>query len=616
MDFSKLFIDLTQYTIPFGYESDIENFLPVGWKKDSVGNYYYEIGQSETLFTSHLDTASSKKEKINHIVQGDIIKTDGTTILGGDNKAGCVILFYLIENKIPGTYYFFLGEESSVHKNFPHGSLLAIEANPNFFKKFKRAISFDRKETGQLITRQLGYNCCSDDFASALISEFSKYGIKYEKDNTGYYTDSAFFGNLISEITNLSSGVWNEHTTNEYVDISYIKSVAIAASKVNWELLPTKREIDKFEPDMRSDTKQGMLSKDHKIFREVFTMLDELYFVCREIRNYKSYLSHFKSGRKYHFTKWHEDDELTLSIQNGKINSNGIEYRNIEDFKRHLGIEKMNRQKFFNLMIDEFDKNNDKLSNARFHYLFYQKGGDRKKFERDLRKSGWLLTKIGKGYQLIRESNSMKYISSFEKLESGLELNHIKKFNELDVNESIGEKKSIIKKMVAFFLLPVSLPIFMNSSTEFKIKTIKKSILNNFIEEKAEYRILDEIKYDVTQPSKLKKIRDRIKLIKRNDKYPTIESYINMWKKIFKKFNILNFKNKLDTDYIFEEIAEYYSQYTDDEWVETSLEYLIYDVSTGKVRKKTYTEIWNQTPPGTWTQSISRINRMGGLEDR
>ena len=80
MNFKETFIKLTEYTVPFGYEYTLENLLPSGWKKDSIGNYYYEIGNSKTLFTSHLDTASKDREKINHIIEDDIIKTDGKTI--------------------------------------------------------------------------------------------------------------------------------------------------------------------------------------------------------------------------------------------------------------------------------------------------------------------------------------------------------------------------------------------------------------------------------------------------------------------------------------------------------------------------------------------------------
>ena len=414
MDFKKIFLDLTQNTIPFGHESELESTLPEGWKKDSIGNYYYTIGESETLFTSHLDTSSADRVKINHIIDGNIIRTDGTTILGGDNKAGCCILFYLIEQRVPGTYYFFLGEESAVHKNYPHGSLLAIEKDPELFKKFKRVIAFDRKEKGQLITRQFGYDCCSDEFADALISEFSKNGIEYKKDRTGYYTDSAFFGSLVSEITNLSAGVWNEHTKNEYVDISYIEEVAKAASNVSWESLPSVRVPDETEMDPRSDVEIGEISGDQEIFKEVFSILDDLYYVCREIRSYTNFINYFKPGRKYHFTEWHGDGKMDVFVEDSKIHINDEVFNNIDEFKKSLGIEKLDRQELSKLMLDEFNKNNNRLSLVDYDSLMYLKGGNTKKLAKDLKRAGWNLNRIGKGFEIVKDEQP-KFIKTFDK---------------------------------------------------------------------------------------------------------------------------------------------------------------------------------------------------------
>jgi hypothetical protein len=416
MDFKSLFLKLTEYTIPFGTETDIEHLLPPGWRKDNIGNYFYEIGESETLFTSHLDTASDKKEKVNHVIEGNIIRTDGTTILGGDNKAGCVILFYLIENNIPGTYYFFLGEEMSVHKNYPYGSLLAIEENKQMFEKFKRVISFDRKEKGQMVVRQLGRNCCSDEFADVLISEFKDNGVDYEKDKTGYYTDSAFFGDIISEIVNLSCGVWNEHTKNEYVDINYIEKVAKAASKVKWEKLPTVRKVEnKYQIDTRRDITEGDITDDANIFGEIFNILDELYYVCHEFRSYQNFLYNFTSGRTYHFTKWHEDDELSISVSDGKITCNGVIYDNLELFKNHIGLEKMDSHDFVKMMLSEFEKSKGKLSDAQFHNLMYLKGGDKESLSSNLKRLGWRLNQIGKGWEVIKESKFIKLFGEFKK---------------------------------------------------------------------------------------------------------------------------------------------------------------------------------------------------------
>jgi len=95
--FKDLFLKLTEYTIPYGHETKLEKYLPTGYKKDSIGNYYIQVGKSETLFTTHLDTYCEKYEKVNHVIEGDIIKTDGTTILGGDNKLGMTILLNMIQ---------------------------------------------------------------------------------------------------------------------------------------------------------------------------------------------------------------------------------------------------------------------------------------------------------------------------------------------------------------------------------------------------------------------------------------------------------------------------------------------------------------------------------------
>jgi hypothetical protein len=81
MNFKETFLKLTDFTIPFGHEQELEPHLPDGWKKDSIGNYYYEIGNSETLFTSHLDVATDKREKVNHIIEGYILKQLGVEVI-------------------------------------------------------------------------------------------------------------------------------------------------------------------------------------------------------------------------------------------------------------------------------------------------------------------------------------------------------------------------------------------------------------------------------------------------------------------------------------------------------------------------------------------------------
>ena len=107
MNVKRKFLRLTSKTYPHGTENQLKNHLPSGFKEDGCGNYFLEIGANpSTMFTCHLDTADRNQKKVRHIIDHQFIKTDGNTILGADDKAGMVILLYMIEKEIPGLYYF------------------------------------------------------------------------------------------------------------------------------------------------------------------------------------------------------------------------------------------------------------------------------------------------------------------------------------------------------------------------------------------------------------------------------------------------------------------------------------------------------------------------------
>jgi hypothetical protein len=143
----------------------------------------------------------------------------------------------MIQNNVPGLYYFFIGEEVGCI-----GSGNA--AKFGFFKgNYDRIISFDRRDVGSIITYQSSSRCCSDDFADALCKELNQTrSLSYKKDTGGVYTDSAEFTHLIPECTNVSVGYYKEHTTNESQDIVHLTDLAEACIKVDWENLPTKRD--------------------------------------------------------------------------------------------------------------------------------------------------------------------------------------------------------------------------------------------------------------------------------------------------------------------------------------------------------------------------------------
>ena len=244
-DVRATFISLVTETYPDGTEEKVVKYLPPDLEKDQYGNYYKIIGNSDTVFTSHLDTACRKQEPVTLVSMmkndQEIIMTDGTTILGADDKAGVTVMLYMMAHNIPGIYYFFLAEEvGGVGSGKVADNFLAFP----FLKGVKKMVSFDRRNYYSVITAQYGAECCSDEFAQSLCDELNtKGGLKLNLDPTGVFTDSANFIEYIPECTNISVGYFNEHTHNEIQNMNYLKRLAEACVKVDWANLTVARKV-------------------------------------------------------------------------------------------------------------------------------------------------------------------------------------------------------------------------------------------------------------------------------------------------------------------------------------------------------------------------------------
>jgi acetylornithine deacetylase/succinyl-diaminopimelate desuccinylase-like protein len=230
MDIKSKFIELTTKTYPSGLESGVIPMLCGGLIKDHYGNYYINIGVSETMFTSHLDTVGEVQEDVTHVLEGDFIKTNGSTILGADDKAGVTLMLYMIHKNIPGLYYFFVEEEAG---GLGSGAVIGDYK----FKKYKRVISFDRRGISSVITHQSGTPCCSTEFGNDLVNQIGKLGLNLYLDNSGSFSDSFTFNDVISNCTNISVGYYNEHTNEECLNITYLIKLADILCRVEWEKL-------------------------------------------------------------------------------------------------------------------------------------------------------------------------------------------------------------------------------------------------------------------------------------------------------------------------------------------------------------------------------------------
>lgn len=99
-----LFLDLVQIDSPTGEEDAICEYIrtyltKLGYEPytDSYGNIILHVsGVGDPLFlAAHVDTVEPGRG-VKPIVDGDTIKSDGTTILGADNKVGVAILLDIL----------------------------------------------------------------------------------------------------------------------------------------------------------------------------------------------------------------------------------------------------------------------------------------------------------------------------------------------------------------------------------------------------------------------------------------------------------------------------------------------------------------------------------------
>lgn len=245
MNIRDTFLRFTDRTYPFGTECELFHLMPKGYQKDKHGNLYYKIGNSDVMFTSHLDTATSVLTPVVHVMEGDIVKTDGKSILGADDKAGVTIMLYMISQKVPGLYYFFLGEEVGCVGSKALSTEHTIEKIPTI----KKVVSFDRRGLDSVITFQASTRCCSESFAKSLSEALNKADLdfKYSPDPTGVYTDSAQFTSIYPECTNISVGYYSEHTSLERQDLSHLEKLAKACCQVDWISLPVERDPKEVE---------------------------------------------------------------------------------------------------------------------------------------------------------------------------------------------------------------------------------------------------------------------------------------------------------------------------------------------------------------------------------
>jgi len=218
-----------------------------GMKNDSFGNRYIQVGEPNgVMFSSHTDTVHGRHGRQKIVfdeIKGEIFKDDNNP-LGADDGAGIWIMLHMIKRGIDGLYIFHRAEECG-----GLGSSYIAEHNLKLLDGINHAIAFDRCGTQDIITHQAGQRCCSVNFANALAQSFGDVGLRYEKDDTGIFTDTANYTHIIPECTNISVGYENEHTAWETLDYKHLFRLLEAVTLIDWAALPAERDVTKVEYD-------------------------------------------------------------------------------------------------------------------------------------------------------------------------------------------------------------------------------------------------------------------------------------------------------------------------------------------------------------------------------
>ena len=224
--------ELVKFTIPAGYEEllylTVQNLCNKKLNIDEYGNMYIKIGESDILFTAHLDTYSDRVERVNSYIENGFLQTDGDTILGGDNKTGCAILLNMINNNINGTYYFFVREEV--------GREGSMWLNNRIDKdEYKLVVAFDRRETNRLVTHQRALKMCNDNLTNLLLNELSSEEYKFYEDHFGFSCDTFSFIDKINNCINISNGTYDEHKSSEKVDLKFFEYLYNKVLEIDWD---------------------------------------------------------------------------------------------------------------------------------------------------------------------------------------------------------------------------------------------------------------------------------------------------------------------------------------------------------------------------------------------
>lgn len=256
----KTLLDILSYRRPdysaSMYQCANAHIVPLGITRDIEGNYIKTIGESPTvLWSSHVDSVHRVQGRQRLAVSNGLIKVAPSkktgklpNCLGADDGVGMWLMINMAKAGIPGRYVWHVGEERG-----SRGSQY-ISKDQTTLAGIQVAMAFDRRGTNSVITHQASGRCCSDDFATSFINALATAGLpNYQRDQTGIFTDTANYMDLIPECSNLSVGYDHEHSQNESVDMAHACALRDALCTLDTTAFAVVRDPSVIEYDAFDD---------------------------------------------------------------------------------------------------------------------------------------------------------------------------------------------------------------------------------------------------------------------------------------------------------------------------------------------------------------------------
>lgn len=204
--------------------------------QDEAGNLIKAVGDRPSiLWSSHTDTVHRQGGRQTlEITDDQWVHSLSNDCLGADCAAGVWLMLEMIRAGVPGLYVFHREEESG-----GRGSMALARRTPERLDGIQAAIAFDRKGFTSVITHQFGDRCCSNAFASSLADILGEH---WALDDTGTFTDTANYTDLVGECTNISVGYLDQHQKTERQHLGFLECLRDILVSADWSRLVIARK--------------------------------------------------------------------------------------------------------------------------------------------------------------------------------------------------------------------------------------------------------------------------------------------------------------------------------------------------------------------------------------